>query len=243
MKIIFGRKPVLESLKSDANMEKLFIVFGAKGEIINEIKKTAKKNRVNISEASQSKLNDISKGKNHQGVMAYIRDNQKYSLHEIINESHKSTLPFLLLLDSIQDPGNLGAILRTAECAGVDGIIMTTHKSATITESVEKTSAGAITHLKICEVNNLNNTIKELKKNNYWIFGSSLTARSKSYQELDYKMPLALVLGNEEKGIRKLVADNCDFLASIPMKGKLQSLNVSVAAGVLLFEIIRQRGL
>ena len=144
------------------------------------------------------------------------------------------------MLDTIQDPHNLGAILRTAECSGVDGAVITSHNSADITETVEKTSAGAVSHLKICRVSNLNNSIKELKDAGFWIVGSSLDT-DKNHSEVDYKMPVALVVGNEEKGIRKLVAENCDFLVRIPMKGKIQSLNVSVAAGILLFEILRQR--
>lgn len=148
--------------------------------------------------------------------------------------------PIILILDSIQDTHNVGAIIRSAECSGVDGIIITRHNSAPINETVLKTSAGAVEHVKICPVNNLVQTIKELKENGYWIIGSSLE-NSKPYTEVDYKIPIALIVGNEEKGIRKLTADNCDILVRIPMKGKIQSLNVSVAAGILLFEVLRQR--
>ncbi|MDP1994431.1 MAG: 23S rRNA (guanosine(2251)-2'-O)-methyltransferase RlmB, partial [Ignavibacteria bacterium] len=143
-----------------------------------------------------------------------------------------------LIIDSIQDTHNLGAILRTAECAGVDGIILTKFNSAPINETVMKTSAGAVNHLKICLVGNVVQAIQELKENGFWIIGSTLN-NSKFYDEIDYNFPSALIVGNEEKGMRKLVADQCDFLVKIPMKGKVQSLNVSVATGVLLFSIVK----
>ena len=161
--------------------------------------------------------------------------------------SQKFQYPLLLVLDSIQDTHNLGAILRTAECSEVHGIIVTKHNSAPLNETVVKTSAGATEFLKICPVNNLSNTLKELKDNGFWIIGSSLdkspdgSAQSNIYSQIDYKIPLALVVGNEEKGIRRLTANNCDILVNIPMRGKIQSLNVSVATGILLFEILRQR--
>ena len=141
------------------------------------------------------------------------------------------------MLDSIQDPQNVGAILRSAECFGIDGILLTTHQSSPITETVEKTSAGAINHLKIAKVTNLVQEIKFLKEEGFWIVGSTLSDKSQDYKTIDYKMPVALVMGNEEKGIRDLVSKNCDFLVHISMKGKIQSLNVSVAAGILMAEI------
>jgi len=146
-----------------------------------------------------------------------------------------------MILDSIQDTHNVGAILRTAECGGVNGIIVTKHDSAPINATVVKTSAGATEHVKIAKVNNLANTIEILKENGFWLVGSSLE-NSRPYTEIDYSVPIALIVGNEEKGIRKLTADKCDFLVQIPMTGKLQSLNVSVATGILLFEVLRQRG-
>jgi len=145
------------------------------------------------------------------------------------------------LLDSIQDPHNVGAILRTAECSGVDGVIITTHNSAPITSVVDKVSAGALSFLKICKVNNLVNVIKQLKAEGFWIGGSFLGENSKAYDKVDYSGPFAVIVGNEEKGIKPLVAKNCDFLIYIPMQGKVQSLNVSVATGILLFEINKNR--
>lgn len=237
---IYGRKPVLEALNSDADIEVVYVMFGQQGDIINKIFTAAKKNGVKISQISPHKFEQLSGDLNAQGVLAFKSTQKFFELNDIIESAKKSQYPLLLLLDSIQDPHNLGAILRTAECAGVDGVVVTTNQSAPITNVVEKISAGAVSHLKICKVNNLVRAMDELKKSGYWIVGSSL-ANSKNYNEMDYKMPVALVMGNEEKGIRKLVAENCDFIVKIPMKGNIDSLNVSVAAGVLLFEIIRQR--
>jgi 23S rRNA (guanosine2251-2'-O)-methyltransferase len=241
LKKIYGRKPVLEALKSDLDLEVVYVAFGQHGDIINQIFSAAKTHKVKITQLSTDKFNPLSDGQNAQGVIAFKSSQRYYELGELIEESKKSVLPFLLLLDSIQDPHNLGAILRTAECAGVNGIIVTTNQSSPITETVEKISAGAVSYLKICKVNNLVHTIEQLKKDGFWIVGSHLTSESKNYTDIDFKIPLAVVVGNEEKGIRKLVAENCDFLAKIPMNGKIDSLNVSVASGILLFEVMRQR--
>ncbi len=240
MQKIFGRKPVLEALKSDAEIEVVYIAFGQHGDIVNQIISVAKKRGIKITQLATQKYDALTDGQNAQGVVA-LKATQRYlELGEMIEKSKESVLPLLLLLDSIQDTHNLGAILRSAECAGVDGVIITTNQSAPINEIVEKISAGAVSHLKICKVNNLVRAIEDLKKNGFWVVGTHLNGE-KNYNQLDYKMPVALVMGNEEKGIRKLVSENCDFLVKIPMKGKIDSLNVSVSTGILLFEIIRQR--
>lgn len=240
MQKIIGRKPVLEAINSGVEIEVIYISFGQRGDAINRIVTAAKKNKIKIAQVSPQKFNAIAKNEDAQGVVAFKSTQKFFEIDELIEESKKSTLPLLLLLDTIQDPHNLGAILRTAECAGVNGVIITTNQSAPINETVEKISAGAVSHLKICKVHNLVQTIDELKNDGFWIVGTSLNG-IKSYTELDYKMPIALVVGNEEKGIRKLVAEHCDFLVKIPMKGKIDSLNVSVATGILLFEILNHR--
>lgn len=240
MQKIYGRKPVLEAINSGAEIEIIYVAFGQHGDAINRIFSAAKKNGIKVSQVSPQKFNSIAKSEDAQGVVAYKSTQKFYELGELIDEAKKSPQPLLLLLDSIQDPHNLGAILRTAECAGVDGIIVTTNQSSPITETVEKVSAGAVSYVKICPVNNLVQTMNILKEEGFWTVGTSLN-NSKNYSEMDYKMPVALVMGNEEKGIRKLVAETCDFLVKIPMSGKVDSLNVSVATGVLLFEIKRQR--
>lgn len=240
---IYGRKPVLEAINADADIEVIYIAYGQHGEIINQIYTAAKKRKIKISQLTKEKFDKLAGNKNTQGVIAIKRSYQFYDIHELIDESKKSKYPLLLLIDSIQDTHNVGAIIRSAECAGVDGIILTSNKTAPINETVEKSSAGALSYVKICKVNSINSVIKLLKEEGFWIVGSSLTENSKLYNEVDYKMPLALIVGNEEKGIHKLVAENCDFLVKIPMRGKINSLNVSVATGILLFEINRQRNL
>ncbi len=253
MNLIIGRKPVLEALNSDEEITQVYILFGQEGGIINAIRVAAKKRGIKVNQIPAEKFRQLVKDKNAQGVAAVKSSQKYYTLQEIIQfsknknlkvlssgESSGESFPLLLILDSIQDTHNVGAILRTAECSGADGIIITKHNSAPINETVVKTSAGASELVKICQVNNLANAIDELKKEGYWIVGSYL-GNSKPYTEIDYKMPLALIVGNEEKGIRKLTAAKCDYLVHIPMKGKIQSLNVSVATGILLFEILRQR--
>lgn len=240
MQKIFGRKPVLEALKAKTNIDQIYIQYGLHGNIVDQIKNLARKSNIKISQVSPQKFKEFSNDKNTQGIIA-LKNSFNYSgIDDILIEAEKSEFPLILLLDSVQDPHNLGAIIRTAEGAGVNGIITTIKNSASVNNTVEKTSAGAVNHIKIARVNNLVNTIEILKQNRYWIVGSKL-GKSQNYTLIDYKQPIALIVGNEEKGIRPLVAKNCDFLAEIPMKGKIQSLNVSVATGILLFEILRQR--
>ncbi len=240
MKIIIGRKPVLEAINSGEELEQVYILYGQRGNIINAIRAAAKKHGIKCNQIPLEKFRTIVKDGNTQGVVALKPVYKFFSLDEIISEAKSSSNPLLLILDSIQDTHNVGAILRTAECGGVNGIIVTKHDSAPINATVVKTSAGATEHVKIAKVNNLANTIEILKENGFWLVGSSLE-NSRPYTEIDYSVPIALIVGNEEKGIRKLTADKCDFLVQIPMTGKLQSLNVSVATGILLFEILRQR--
>ncbi len=240
MSLIIGRKPVLEALNSDEEVSQVFILFGQEGGIIDAIRVAAKKKGIKVNQVPFEKFRQITQSKIAQGVAASKSEQKYYDLYDIIDESKKSQYPLLLILDSIQDTHNVGAILRSADCSGVDGIIITKNNSAPINETVVKTSAGASEHVKITLINNLAQTIDELKQNGFWIVGSYLEG-AKDYTKVDYKIPIAVIVGNEEKGIRKLTADKCDHLVRIPMKGKIQSLNVSVATGVLLFEILRQR--
>lgn len=242
MSLIIGRKPVLEALNSDEEVSQVFILFGQEGGIIEAIHVAAKKKGIKVNQVPFEKFRQITQSKIAQGVAASKSEQKYYDLYEIISESKKSQYPLLLILDSIQDTHNVGAILRSADCSGVDGIIITKNNSAPINETVVKTSAGASEHVKITLINNLAQTIDELKQKGFWIVGSYLEG-AKDYTKVDYKVPIAVIVGNEEKGIRKLTADKCDHLVRIPMKGKIQSLNVSVASGVLLFEILRQRSI
>jgi len=249
MNTIVGRKPVLEALNSEEEIEQVYILFGQQGGIINAIRIAAKKRGIKCNQIPFERFKTYTPdlpgrqaSKNTQGVIALKQDFKFSSLDEILSDPKKASLPLILILDEIQDPHNVGAILRSAECSGVNGVIITKHKSVTITSTVTKVSAGATEHLKICQVNNLSQAIDELKEKGFWIVGSSLE-NAINYTEVDYKIPIALIVGNEEKGIRKLTASKCDFLVKIPMSGKIQSLNVSVATGILLFEILRQRQL
>ncbi len=238
---IYGRIPVLEALKAGVSLQAIFLAVGIKGQVIEDIQKLAKFNNVPITLIPQGKMETTLGKVNSQGVYAVQTEMNFSSVDEILSVSKKKKYPLVLILDSIQDPHNLGAILRTAEGCGVDGVFLTTHNSAKINETVEKTSAGAVFHLKICNVANINQLIKELKKEGYWIFGSMLDNKAKNYSDHDYKLPAAIVLGNEGKGMHRLTAENCDFLVKIPMMGKIESLNVSVSAGILLYEVLRQR--
>jgi 23S rRNA (guanosine2251-2'-O)-methyltransferase len=240
--LIIGRKPVLEALNSNEEISQVYILFGQEGGIINAIRVAAKKKGIKVNQIPYEKFRQITQNKMAQGVAAVKSEQKFYDLQQIISDSKKSEYPLLLILDSIQDTHNVGAILRSADCSGVDGIMVTKHNSAPINETVVKTSAGASEHVKIAQINNLAQTIDELKQNGFWIVGSYLEGE-KDYTKVDYKIAIAVIVGNEEKGIRKLTADKCDHLVRIPMKGKIQSLNVSVATGVLLFEILRQRSI
>jgi 23S rRNA (guanosine2251-2'-O)-methyltransferase len=266
MNIIIGRKPVLEAINSGEEIDQVYILYGQKGGIIEAIRIAAKKKGIKCNQVPLERFRSITNSPNAQGVAAKKSEQKFFSLDEIIKFSQTKrrklqkalslgeglsegllsegeAFPLLLILDSIQDTHNVGAIIRTAECSGVDGIILTKHNSAPINETVAKTSAGATEYIKLCQVTNLAQTLKQLKEEGFWVIGSSLSGNSKVYTEADYKIPLALVLGNEEKGIRRLTADSCDLLIKIPMSGRIQSLNVSVSAGIILFEILRKRSL
>lgn len=241
MQKIFGRKPILEALKADENIEQIIISHGTKGDIIFTIKAMAQKKGIKFTELSPVKFRQYDSDKNTQGIVALKSERQYLEFDELMGVIEFVKNPLIVILDQIQDPHNVGAILRTAECAGVNGVLITTHNSAPITETAEKISAGATSHLNICKINNLNHSIEELKKEGFWIVGSYLGENTKKYNEIDYSGKIALIVSNEEKGLRQSTAQKCDFLVEIPMRGKIQSLNVSVAAGVLLFEISKNR--
>lgn len=240
MNLIIGRKPVLEALNAGEEIQQIYILYGQKGNIITAIRLAAKKRGIKCNQIPLERFRTFSPSKNAQGIIAVKQDYKFFTLDEILSESKKTPLPLILILDEVQDPHNLGAVLRTAECCNANGVIITKHKSADITPTVVKTSAGATEHLRICRVSSLSQTIDKLKENGFWIVGSSLKDAG-DYTLIDYKIPVALVVGNEEKGIRMLTAEKCDHLVKIPISGKIQSLNVSVATGILLFEILRQR--
>jgi 23S rRNA (guanosine2251-2'-O)-methyltransferase len=241
LEIIYGRKPVLEAINAGEDIEVIYVAYGQRGEAISRIFTAAKKNNLKITQLSSKKFKQLAGNLNAQGVIAIKSVYKFLDYRELIDNSMKSQEPLILILDTLQDTHNLGAVLRTAECAGVDGVILTSNNSAPVNETVAKISAGALSHLKISRVANLMQPIKYLKEKGFWIVGAHLTEKSVNYDTIDYSGPIALIMGNEEKGIRRLVAEECDFIVKIPIKGKIDSLNVSVATGVILFEINRQR--
>ena len=240
MQKIIGRKPLIEALNSGKDIERVIIAYNQKGRVIEEIIVAAKKRGIKVSRVSAKKFKEFESSANTQGVVGILNHLKFYSIDEIISSIEGKTQPLILALDSIQDPHNLGAILRTAESVGVDAVITTVRNSAPFSDVVEKTSAGALNHLKICKVNNLSRTLELLKSQRFWIVGASLQAE-KDFTEIDYKMPVVLVVGNEGRGIRPSILNKCDFLVKIPMLGRVRSLNVSVSAGILLYEILKQR--
>ncbi len=242
MRKVIGRKPVLEAIKSGEEIDRIMISFGQKGGVIDSILNAAKKEKIKVSQLSPQKFKESEKGLNSQGVIAFINDLNMWEVETLVSQSKKSDNPLILILDEIQDTHNMGAIFRSAEASGVDGIIITQRNTAPLNETVEKTSAGAISHVKIAQVSNLFQAMEHLKDNGFWIYGSSLGKDSQIYSEQNYKGAVAIVVGNEEKGIRKSISEHCDHLIQIPMLGKTQSLNVSVATGIILYEVVRQRG-
>lgn len=241
-RIIFGLLPVLEALRANSRrVEKILIADGAREHRIAEIIDLAREKHVPFQKTPRESLAKlIEPSANHQGVIAFASAADYRDADELLEEIYAKENPLVLILDGIEDPRNLGAILRTAECAGVDGTFIPEHRAASLTETVVKTSAGATEYVKIAKAKNLNRLIEELKRNNIWVVGTSGDAKT-DYPDWDWTQKTALVLGSEGKGLHRLVAENCDALVKIPMHGKIESLNVSVAAGVLLFEAVRQR--
>lgn len=238
---IEGRNSVIELLKSGKDINKIFIQRGEKHGSIVEIIKLAKKNRILISEIDKLKLDKMSQTHNHQGVIAIVPPYEYCDVDDILEMARKKEEdPFILLLDEIEDPHNLGSIIRTAECSGVHGIIITKRRSAAVNSTVNKSSAGAVQYMKIARVNNLNETIKYLKERNVWIYGTDAKGTS-YYNEQDYKGGVGIVIGSEGFGMNRLVKENCDFLIKIPMKGQINSLNASVSAGIIMYEVMKQR--
>ena len=236
-----GRNAVLELLESQKDINKLFIESGEKHGSINKIIAKAKEKKVIIIEKDKKQMKEMARTENYQGVIAIVPPFEYCEVEDIIEEAKsKNEDPFILILDGIEDPHNLGAIIRTAETAGVHGIIIPKRRAASVNSTVNKVSAGATEYMKIARVNNITETIKNLKKNDIWACGTDMDAKSYYYQE-NYKMPIAIVIGSEGFGISRLVKENCDFMVKIPMKGKITSLNASVSAGIIIYEVVKQR--
>ena len=238
---IEGRNSVLELLDSGKDINKIYVQIGEKHGSINKIIAKAKEKRIVIVQTEKSKLDKMSQTKNHQGVIATVPPFEYSSVDDILEEAReRNEKPFILILDGIEDPHNLGSIIRTAETAGVHGIIIPKRRAASVNSTVNKTSAGAVQYMKIARVNNINETIKYLKENDVWICGTDMNTNVYYYEE-DYKIPIAIVIGSEGFGMSRLVKENCDFLVKIPMKGKITSLNASVSSGIIMYEVVKQR--
>lgn len=239
--IVEGRNAVLETLKSGRDINKVLIQKGEKNGSIIQIISMAKEKRLVITEVEKSKLDSISPTKHHQGVIIYTSPQKYCEVEDILKiAKQKNEEPFIVILDEIEDPYNLGSIIRTCEVAGVHGIIIPKRRSALITGTVEKISVGATNYLPIARVTNLAQTIDMLKKKNVWVIGTDMDAPNVQYNT-DLTGAVALIIGSEGKGMGHLIKQKCDLLIKIPMKGQITSLNASVSAGICIYEVIRQR--
>ena len=237
---IIGRNPVLEAIRSGRSVDKILVKKGKyEGSIVPIIKK-AKDAGIIIQEVERAKLDQIAEGENHQGVIAYVSAYDYVSVKDILDKAReKNEPPFVIICDKITDPHNLGAILRTANCVGAHGVIIPKRNSVGLNSVVAETSAGAVEYTPVAKVTNIANTIDSLKDEGLWIAAADMDGQE--MYDIDLKGSLGLVIGSEGEGISRLVREKCDFIASIPMAGEINSLNASVAAGVLMYEALRQR--
>jgi 23S rRNA (guanosine2251-2'-O)-methyltransferase len=233
---IYGKNTVLTRLNEGMPIEKLYLLEQNKWMDVLDL---AKKARIEVVMCSRSKLDTLANG-NHQGIVAQIREYKTYSIEEILGSVEKGKTPLLVMCDGLEDPHNLGAILRTADAVGVDGVIIGKHRSVSLTPTVAKVSTGAIDTVKVAQVTNLTQTLKELKKAGFWVCGAD-SEKASDYRLANMTAPLVLVVGSEGFGLSRLVKEQCDFTVKIPMVGKVSSLNASVATAVLLYEIFNQR--
>ncbi|MDR7857791.1 23S rRNA (guanosine(2251)-2'-O)-methyltransferase RlmB [Tissierella sp.] len=237
---VVGRNPVLEILKTDKEVEKLYILKGELQGSINKIIGIAKDRKIIIQQVDRAKLDSMSEGNAHQGVVALITSYNYATVDDILERAkERNQPPFVIILDEIEDPHNLGAIIRTAECAGAHGVIIPKRRAAQVNQTVYKSSAGAVEHMLVAKINNIVNTIGELKDKGLWVYGADIDGTDYHFNT-SLKGPIALVIGNEGKGISRLIKEKCDVLVKIPMEGKISSLNASNAAAILIYEVFRQ---
>ena len=239
--IIQGRNAVIEALRAGTTIDKIFIQKGETDKTLGHIASTARAAGVVVVDADKRKLDFMSRTHAHQGVIALTSVREYVSVEDILNIAHeKGENPLIVVCDEISDPHNLGAIIRTAECAGAHGVVIPKRRSVGLTATVAKASAGAVEYMKVARVTNINTAIAELKDKGVWVFGTAAEGSIPMYKA-DLTIPAAIVIGNEGEGLSQLVRKNCDVMVSIPMKGKISSLNASAAASVLLYEAVRQR--
>ncbi|HKP68168.1 MAG TPA: 23S rRNA (guanosine(2251)-2'-O)-methyltransferase RlmB [Pyrinomonadaceae bacterium] len=238
----FGVLPVLELLRARSRrIDRIIVADGVREHRLQEVFDLAREHGIRLDRIQRDKLDKLTSNANHQGIVAFSAAADYVEVDEILDAATDQPA-LIVLLDGVEDPRNLGAILRSVECAGADGVIIPERRAVGLTDTVAKSSAGAIEHVKVAKVANLNRMIEDLKERNIWVVGASGDAKT-SHTDWDWTQPSALVLGAEGSGLHRLVAENCDTLVKIPMYGKIDSLNVSVAAGVILFEARRQRSI
>lgn len=237
---LIGRNPVLEAFRSGKTVDRLFVQDGLREGPISTILREAKKQDTMVDFVKKSRLDEMAGGETHQGVIAYLASFRYYTVQDILEYAkEKGEEPFLFILDGIEDPHNLGAMIRTANLCGAHGVIIRERRAVGLTSTVAKTSAGALNYTRVAKVTNIGNTIDDLKKEGLWFVCADM--KGESMYRLNLKGAIGLVIGNEGEGVSRLVREKCDMLAAIPMKGDIDSLNASVACGVLAYEILRQR--
>ena len=239
--LIEGRNAVIEALRSGETIDKIYLAKGETDKTLGHIASRAREKGIVVVEADRRKLDGMSRTHAHQGVIALAAMREYVSVQSLLDAAaEKGEAPLLVVCDEISDPHNLGAILRTAECAGAHGVIIPKRRSAGLTAIVGKTSAGAVSYMPVARVSNLPATLEELKKKGVWVYGTAAEGTTSLY-DADLKGPAAIVIGSEGSGMGRLVREKCDFLVSIPMKGHISSLNASAAAAILLYEAVRRR--
>jgi 23S rRNA (guanosine2251-2'-O)-methyltransferase len=232
---------VIEALKARQPIEKIFVQHGTHGTTLSTIFRLAKQSGIPIAEASRQRFLELVGDEPNQGVLALVSEATYVELDDVLAiAAQRNEHPFLLILDEIEDPHNLGALIRTADCAGVHGVVIPKHHAATVNQTVVKTSAGAAVHVAIARVTNVANAVDEMKEKQLRVLGAEMSANTSLY-DADLTGPIAVVIGNEGRGIRRLVKDKCDALVRIPMFGKINSLNASVSGALLMYEVVRRR--
>ena len=240
--LIEGRNAVIEALRAGVTIDKIFIMKGETDATLGHIASTAREAGIVVVDADRRKLDGMSRTHSHQGVIAQAAVREYASVDDILNAAReKGENPLIVVCDELSDPHNLGAVIRTADAAGAHGVIIPKRRSAGLTAVVAKTSAGAVSYIPVARVANIPSLLKELKKQGVWVFGTAADGTTDLYGA-DLKGPAAIVIGSEGSGMTRLVSESCDFLVSIPMKGRISSLNASAAAAILLYEAVRQRG-
>ena len=238
--LLIGRNAVTEALKSDREIDTLILMRNNNNPALSRLASMAKEKGAVVKEVDSKKLDFMCGGANHQGVAAYVAAHEYSSVEDILAYAEeKGEKPFIVVCDEIEDPHNLGAIIRTAECAGVHGVIIPKRRSASLNFTVGKTSAGALEYMRVARVSNLASTVDELKEKGCWVYGADMDGTD--YKKTDFSGAVVLVIGSEGKGIGKLIRQKCDAIVSLPMKGNINSLNASVAAGILMYEVSNGR--